>query len=64
MMATWEKVFGRFGVPPWIGLMVLAAVLFLVGAASFGLSGSAALAQVGELGAIVAVAVILAFVGR
>ena len=52
---------GRFKVPVWIVLMILAAVLFLAESASFGLSGAHQMAQVGVLGAIAAVAVLVAF---
>ncbi len=49
--------------PPWIVWLVLSAVLFLGGSASFALDGSHQMAQVGVLGAIAAVAVIAAFSG-
>ena len=49
--------------PSWIVLLVLSAVLFLAGSASFGLGGASGAAQLGVLGAIAAVAVILAFSG-
>jgi len=43
--------------------MVLSAVLFPAGSASFGMRGSHQLAQIGVLGAIAAVAVIAVFSG-
>jgi len=49
--------------PPWIVWLILSAVLFLAGSASFALGGSHQLAELGVLGAIAAVAVIAAFAG-
>lgn len=43
--------------------LILSALLFLLGAASFSASGSRTIAEVGVLGAIAAVAVIAAFRG-
>jgi len=43
--------------------LILSAVLFLAGSASFTLGGSHQLAELGVLGAIAAVAVIAAFAG-
>jgi hypothetical protein len=51
----------QFKASPWIVLMILTAVLFLAGSASFGLSGAHQMAQVGVLGAVAAVAVLVAF---
>ncbi len=51
----------RFKLPAWIVLMLLAVVLFLAGSASFGLSGAHQMQQVGVLGAIAAVALLVAF---
>jgi hypothetical protein len=56
-----SRLLRRFKMPAWIVLMILAAVLFLAGSASFGLSGARQMAQVGVLGAIAAVAVLVAF---
>ena len=49
--------------PLWIVLLVLSAVLFLAGSASFGLGSASGAAQLGVLGAVAAVAVIVAFSG-
>ena len=43
--------------------LILSALLFLLGAASFSASGSRTIAEVGVLGAIAAVAAIAAFRG-
>jgi len=43
--------------------LVLSALFFLIGAASFGASGARALAELGVVGAATAVAVIVAFTG-
>jgi hypothetical protein len=43
--------------------LILSAVLFLAGSASFALGGSHQLAELGVLGAIAAVAVFAAFAG-
>ncbi len=51
----------RFKLPAWIVLMVIAAVLFLAGSASFGLSGAHHIRQLGVLGATAAVALLVAF---
>ena len=51
----------RLRLPPWVALMLLSAVLFLAGSASFGAGGSRHLAEIGVVGAIAAVAVIAAF---
>ena len=58
-----KKLLSRLGMPSWIVLLVLSAVLFLVGSTSFGLGGASGAARLGVLGAIAAVAVILAFSG-
>jgi hypothetical protein len=52
----------RFRFPPWIVWLVLSAVLFLAGSAQFQLSGARQMAEYGVLGAIAAVAIIVAFV--
>ena len=56
-----KKLLSRLGMPSWIVLLVLSAVLFLAGSASFGLGGASGAAQLGVLGAIAAVAMIVAF---
>ena len=56
-----KRFLARLGMPSWIVLLVLSAVLFLAGSASFGLGGSSGAAQLGVLGAIAAVAMIVAF---
>ena len=62
MSGAVSRLLRRFNkVPLWIVLMILAAVLFLAGSASFGLGGAHQMAQVGVLGAIAAVAVLVAF---
>lgn len=48
-------------VPPWVALLVASAGLFLAGSASFAIAGGTDLAQVGVAGAVLAVAVIAAF---
>lgn len=58
-----KRILDRLGLPSWIVLLVLSAVLFLAGSASFGLGGASGIAQIGVLGAIAAVAVIVAFSG-
>ena len=55
-----SRLLRRFKLPVWIVLMVLAAVLFLAGSESFGLSGAHQMEHVGVLGAIAAVAVLVA----
>ena len=55
MSGAVSQLWQRFNkIPLW-------AVLFLTGSASFGLGGAHQLAQVGVLGAIAAVAVLVAF---
>jgi hypothetical protein len=56
-----SRLLRRFKLPGWIVLMVLAAVLFLAGSVSFGLSGARQTQQVGVLGAIAAGALLVAF---
>jgi len=46
---------------PWVVWLVLSALLFLVGSASFDLGGAHHAAQLGVIGALVAVAIIVAF---
>jgi hypothetical protein len=58
---TVSRLLRQFKASPWIVLMILTAVLFLAGSASFGLSGAHQMAQVGVLGAVAAVAVLVAF---
>ena len=58
-----SRLLHRFKFPPRIVLMVLSAVLFPAGSASFGMRGSHQLAQFGVLGALAAVAVIAVFSG-
>jgi hypothetical protein len=64
MMQRIERFLGRSGVPPWILLLSVAAILFLIGSGSFAGAGAHDAAQFGILGASVAVAVIIAFVRR
>lgn len=64
MMDRIERACGRLGLPPWIGFLLASALLFLVGSASFAWSGASSTAQMGVLGAIVAVAAIAAFARR
>ncbi len=56
-----SRLLRRFKLPAWIVLMVIAAVLFLGGSASFGLSGAHHMQQLGVLGATAAVAMLVAF---
>lgn len=63
MLSRITRLIQAWGSPPWIVWLILSAVLFLAGSASFALGGSHQLAQVGVLGAIAAVAVIAAFAG-
>jgi hypothetical protein len=46
---------------PWVTWLVLSAVLFLAGSASFALGGAYHAAQLGVMGALVAVAMIVTF---
>jgi hypothetical protein len=46
---------------PWTLWLVLSAVLFLASSASFGLAGAHHEAQLGIMGALIAVAMILTF---
>lgn len=55
-----SRVLRRLRLPPGIALMVLSAVLFLAGSASFRLSGARDVAEIGVVGAIAAIAVIVA----
>ena len=54
---------GRKRPPSWIVLLLLSALLFLAGSASFGLGHAPEAAVVGVLGALAAVVVIAAFAG-
>ena len=61
MVELASRVLRRLGLPPWIALLVVSALLFLMGSASFGISGAHQTAQIGIVGAIVAIAVIAGF---
>ena len=47
---------------PWVAWLVLSAMLFLAGSVSFALGGAHHGAQLGFMGALIAVAMIVAFV--
>ncbi len=57
------RLLRRLRSTPWVALLVLSAVLFLAGSASFSIGGSHGMAQAGVIGAIAAVAAIASFAG-
>ncbi|MBN9560447.1 MAG: hypothetical protein J0H14_06910 [Alphaproteobacteria bacterium] len=63
MRTVLSRLARRFRFPPWVALLLLSAVLFLAGSASFGVGGAHRMAQVGVVGAIAAIAAIAAFAG-
>lgn len=63
MSAFVSRLLRRLRLTPGIALLVLSAVLFLAGSATFGMAGGREFAQFGILGAVAAVAVIVAFSG-
>ncbi len=62
-MQRQKRWHGRLWPPSPLTWLILSAVLFLLGAASFSQSGSRMLVEIGVLGAVVALAVIAAFWG-
>lgn len=63
MAAAFLQLARRFKPPSMVVWMLLSAALFLAGAAHASMSGAMAVAKIGVLGAIAAIAFIAAFSG-